>query len=94
MNDFNLSGRSWPGLSKLIEECGEVVQVCGKLLGSNGVIHHWDGSNLKDRIEEELADLGAAIDFVVFWCNLSSEKIEKRRRVKLDKFQEWKRVGQ
>lgn len=31
--DFSIGGTLWPGLSKLIEECGEVLQVGGKLIG-------------------------------------------------------------
>ena len=63
--DYSIGSPVLPGLSKLIEECGEVVQVCGKFIGSGGKEDHWDGTNLRLRLEKELADLLAAIDFVI-----------------------------
>lgn len=62
--DFSIGGFLWPGFSKLAEECGEVVQVIGKFMGNEGRSDHWDGSNLPDRLAEEMADVEAAILFV------------------------------
>ena len=87
--DFSIGGELWPGISKLIEECGEVIQVCGKLIGSHGDINHWDGTNLKERLEIELADLLAAISFVIPHNNLDPMSIEERRKQKIDLFYEW-----
>jgi hypothetical protein len=53
----------WPGLGKLLEEQGEVSQVSGKLMGNAGKEDHWDGTNLRERLVSELADLSAAIEF-------------------------------
>jgi len=50
-------------MSKLIEEMGELGQVFGKLMGTGGEAKHWDGSNLRERVVEELADVYAAIQF-------------------------------
>lgn len=72
---FAIGDQDWPGISKLIEECGEVVQVCGKLMGTRGEHEHWDGSDLKVRLEEEIADLIAAVEFVCDKNNLDREKI-------------------
>lgn len=63
--DYSIGSEKLPGLSKLIEECGEVMQVAGKFIGSGGEEEHWDGTNLRFRLEKELADLRAAIDFVI-----------------------------
>ena len=90
--DFSIGSDFWPGISKLIEECGEVVQVCGKLLGSGGDTSHWDGTNLRDRLSSELGDLTAAITFVTDQCGLSSEEIWQRTRAKLDLFYGWHRT--
>jgi NTP pyrophosphatase (non-canonical NTP hydrolase) len=57
---YNLGSRVWPGLSKLTEEAGEVIQVAGKIMGTGGEHEHWDGSNLLRRAGEEVADLSAA----------------------------------
>lgn len=88
---FSIGSSAWPGVSKLIEEAGEVVQVCGKLLGANGAVDHWDGTNLRARLEEELADLQAAIHFVTRHCGLSDDRIRDRAERKLALFEEWHR---
>lgn len=58
---FAIGGNVWPGVSKLIEEAGEVIQVCGKLIQTSGAHQHRDGSNLKERLEDEIADLMARV---------------------------------
>lgn len=57
---FQLGSRIWPGLSKLTEEAGEVCQVAGKIMGTGGSPDHWDGTDLRVRMAEEVADLSAA----------------------------------
>ena len=87
--DFSIGGDLWNGISKLIEECGEVVQVAGKLIGSRGVPEHWDGTDLRERRSEELADLKAAIAFVILRNELSAYDIDRRAARKLAKFFAW-----
>ena len=89
MSDFSIGGKKWPGISKLIEEMGEVAQVCGKLIGSRGEENHWDGTNLRRRLEDELADLTAAIRFVQQSNGLNANAIADRARVKLILFDGW-----
>lgn len=60
---FSFGSQTLPGLAKLAEECGEVGQVIGKLMMTGGARAHWDGSDLIDRLAEEIADVQAAIDF-------------------------------
>jgi len=79
----------WPGISKLIEEAGEVQQVCGKLLGTGGAEEHWDGSNLRTRLEDEIADLTAACAFVRIHNKLDIDRIEARAKEKLRLFKQW-----
>jgi NTP pyrophosphatase (non-canonical NTP hydrolase) len=87
--DFSIGSKVWPGISKLIEECGEVSQVAGKLLGSAGAAAHWDGTDLKTRLESELGDLRAAIAFVTDHCGLDALSIERRRNEKRELFEKW-----
>jgi len=89
MSDFSIGGKVWPGISKLTEEAAEVGQVCGKLIGSRGVVHHWDGSNLKVRLEEEIADVVAAAKFVVDKNGLDEAAITERIEKKLKMFEDW-----
>ena len=78
------------GLSKLIEECGEVLQIAGKLLAyPNG--RHPDGKgDLKSRLELELGDLRAAIQFVIETHRLDGScTISEQYARKLALFREW-----
>lgn len=38
---YGIGADNWPGLAKLIEECGEVLQVLGKLLVAPDLDHKW-----------------------------------------------------
>ena len=53
---YSIGSDHWPGLSKVIEECGEVIQAAGKIIAANGDGQHWDGSDLRQRLEDEIAD--------------------------------------
>lgn len=87
--DFSIGGRLWPGIGKLVEECGEVLQVCGKLVGSRGAAEHWDGTDLRQRLEVELGDLLAAVNFVADKNGLDRQAIERQRVKKTALFEEW-----
>lgn len=89
IGDFSIGGNLWPGLSKLIEECGEVMQTAGKLIGSRGVVEHWDGTNLRDRLRDEMADLLAAISFVTNMNGLAQDSMVARMEEKLARFNKW-----
>lgn len=80
------------GLAKLIEECGELLQVAGKKLAYYHVDEHPDGKGqLTPRIAEEVADVMAACDFVrahMFGTELN-RMIDARRDAKFTRFQQW-----
>lgn len=98
---FSIGQNIWPGIAKLIEECGDVTQVCGKLIATGGrEDHYWSGHDLGCDLVNELGDLLAAIDFVrahnVFshfvvanGLPTHGAAIEARRREKFDLFQHW-----
>ena len=93
--DYSIGSPVLPGLSKLIEECGEVIQVAGKFIGSGGEENHWDGTNLRYRLEIELADLRAAIDFVIDHNGLDrSGVIDPVYENKRSQFERWHDQGQ
>ena len=95
----SLGSDMWPGLSKLAEEAGEVLQVIGKIMGAHGRQTYYDGSNLRERLLEEGADLMAALVFVIE-RNTSGEDsqefltFEERVEMKLKKFILWAEQGQ
>lgn len=85
---YSIGSDLWPGLSKLAEEAGEVLQVIGKLIATGGDVHHWDGTNLRTRIGEEMGDLLAAINFVARENGLDAEVYERYVEKKA-LFQKW-----
>lgn len=88
--DFMIGGNLWPGLSKLIEECGEVVQVSGKLMGSAGDTNHWSG-NIRQMLVEELGDLSAAQKFFEEHnlTEIEQRAVAARAAKKYAQFEQW-----
>lgn len=87
---FAIGDKEWPGLSKLMEEAGEVIQVGGKLMGSRGEVKHWSG-DLREKFVEELGDLYAAILFFAEknLTDIEAEELCDRMMNKYTKFVEW-----
>lgn len=85
---FAIGSKQWPGLSKLAEEAGEVLQVVGKFMGTGGDPWHWDKTNLRTRLIEELGDLMAACEFVAI-ANGISIAAEECKAEKLKLFFGW-----
>ncbi len=78
------------GVAKLIEECGELQQVLGKKLAWFHTDEpHWDGTNLNERIEDEMADVQAAILFVMDQLSLDYDRIGLRLVHKRNLFEKW-----
>lgn len=89
---FAIGDKEWAGLSKLAEEAGEVLQVIGKLMATHGDRLHYDGSDLRVRLLEEIADLSAAVQFVAGEFSRAERSAMNERVVqKLQLFQRWHR---
>lgn len=87
---FAIGSLRWPGISKVAEETGELQQVIGKLQATGGETAHWDGSDLRIRLEEEIADVLAACSFVVSHnTELDLAAISNRRAAKMALFCKW-----
>lgn len=84
---FVMGSLVWPGLSKLVEECGEVVQVCGKIMQKPDC-NHWSG-DLSVMLHEEIGDNYAALDFMVDKNGLDRDAIEARRAMKRGLYEQW-----
>lgn len=86
---------TWPGLAKLAEESSELGQVIGKITAfpflDKGE-RHPDGTNLDERLTEELADVHAAIEYVLRMNNrVQVPLFDARRKMKLRRFMGWDR---
>jgi len=74
------------GLTKLIEECGELTQVAAKKQAYLDDKLYPDGSNLEIRLQEEIADVLAAIDFVIITLKLDDPTITARMHSKFNQY--------
>lgn len=88
---YNFNDPTWPGLSKLIEECGEVITIAAKLIATNGGAEHWAEESLYTRLEEEMGDALAAIDFVITHNahRVSRERVNEREAKKWMWYRQW-----
>lgn len=78
------------GVAKLIEECGELIQVLGKKLAYWDTDEHPDGAgSLNTRIEDEMADVRAAIVMVAAGLDLDLRRIQERITKKYQTFSAW-----
>lgn len=81
----------WRGIHKLVEETGELGQVLGKLGAFPDGKHPDKKPNLRLRLEEELADVEAAIKYFREVNGLQRRK--RRVEDKLRKFRRWGLTG-
>lgn len=79
----------YKGIYKLIEECGELLQVLGKLGPFPDGEHPDGGQHLQIRLENELADLQAAILYFEKANPMNLERMSIRIREKVKKFRTW-----
>ena len=78
------------GLTKLIEECGELVQIAAKKQAYFDTDTHPDGKgSMKRRLEEEMADVIAACVLVAENFGLNQDFLEQRALKKLELFRSW-----
>jgi NTP pyrophosphatase (non-canonical NTP hydrolase) len=78
------------GLTKLIEECGVLVQIAAKKQAYFDTDAHPDGKgSMKRRLEEEMADVMAACVFVAEKFGLDDKFLETRMQKKLALFKSW-----
>lgn len=89
---FAIGDKEWPGVSKVLEEMGELTQVLGKIMGVRGETEHWSG-DLRKMLLEEVADVLAALTFLQLKCLTDEEArlIRDRMMFKLERFEAWHR---
>jgi NTP pyrophosphatase (non-canonical NTP hydrolase) len=88
---YSIGSDVWPGLAKLAEECGELVQVLGKIIAMGGEENydHWDGTNLRVRLIEEMGDVRGAMIFLCEQNGIRKQDVHERADQKLELFRTW-----
>lgn len=81
----------WRGIGKLVEECGEVLQLLGKAVAFPTGDHPDGKGSVRERLPGELADLKAAIEYFERVNNLRIDTI--RQAAKVAKFERWGLTG-
>ena len=90
---FDIGGMGkYPGLLKFVEEAGEALEIAGKIMADPSG-NHWaerdDGRTpLKDRLEEEISDVSAAIMYLKTF-SLDKVFIDIRTMEKYKKYLNW-----
>lgn len=79
------------GYTKLVEECGELIQVAAKRIAYLDDSHPDDRTkpSLDLRIEDEIADVLAACRFVIEKNKLNTQYIEGKMNLKVSVFNHW-----
>lgn len=82
------------GFDKAIEEVGELLQVLGKIQAYGFTAEHPDGNGpLRDRLEQGMGDVLAAMDLLQLAHSLDDEFIEERRADKFELYCDWNAEG-
>ena len=74
-----------------MEECGELIQSCSKLLRRQEL---YSDSEYVQNLKDEVGDVYTMIDLLVEWDVLSWDEIEKRRELKRKKLSKWSELCQ
>ena len=74
-----------------MEECGELIQSCAKLLRRKEL---YSDSEYVQNLKDEVGDVYTMIDLLVEWDVLSWTEIEKRRELKRKKLSKWSELCQ
>lgn len=88
---FSIGSAVWPGVAKTLEEMGELGQVLGKLIATGGEPLHYDGSDLRQRMLEEMGDVLGALQFTALYNGVDWVSIRDRAAVKMHTFERWHR---
>ncbi len=88
MNHFNqLTPAEAERVALLLEECGEVVQICGKILrhGFDSCNPYGDGSDNRHLLQKELGDVVAAKHLMNMAGDIADSTVEGYGVLKLKK---------
>ena len=73
----------------LSEECGELIQICQKILRRECVDLDCRDEDYYEKLVEEVGDVYTMIDLLHDWDIVSWEQLEQRRDYKIEKLKKW-----
>lgn len=78
-------------LALLAEECGEVLQIIGKVLRHGYESYHPDDTRLtnRDLLTKELGDLSMAMDLMAARGDVDGAKVAQRQQEKYDRVRQY-----
>jgi NTP pyrophosphatase (non-canonical NTP hydrolase) len=78
-------------IALLLEECGEVIQICGKILRHGYESYHPDSPDISNRtlLEKELGDVTAAIELMISSKDIDKTRLKSNRLKKLVDVEKW-----
>ena len=83
----------WRGIHKVTEECGELLQILGKLGPYPDGVHPDGKGDLRTRLQLEIGDLLAALSYFCEAADLDQAAIQAQHDTKLAKFFRWQLTG-
>ena len=73
----------------LSEECGELIQICQKILRRECRDLDDRNEDYYEKLVEEVGDVYTMIDLLHDWDIISWEQLEERRDYKIEKLKKW-----
>lgn len=86
---YSFGSELMPGLSKMIEEMGELSQIIGKIQAVGHMGEHYNVRNLEKELVREMGDVRAAIAAFTEINGLSKEDVMQRESDKFLLFKRW-----
>ena len=74
-----------------MEECGELIQSCSKLLRRQEL---YSDNEYVQNLKDEVGDVYTMIDLLVEWDVMSWTEIQERREIKRNKLSKWSELCQ
>ena len=79
------------GANKVQEECGELIQALAKREAAGPGKRHWDGLAVDTRVEDEMGDVLAAVQYAAEQMGLDQKRIAARMEKKYALYCKWGR---
>lgn len=88
---YQIQSETLAGLAKILEETSELNVNLAKIIATGGKPEYWGGVDLHKEIQDELADVFAAISFFIAVNEfVDMTALENRVKEKLSLYETWR----